>query len=240
MAEFGSPTTNAAWRLDVRATVGSGSWLQVKGMTDFTPAINDNVKDASTYDGGIWGADAITGRKFQLTGTLLRRNDGVSYDPGQQVIKTASDTTPPAVFEARWYQPDVTGGESYSGSVMAQWNPSGGEAQGLQSVAITLLGQGARTTAAIPTPSLAPVITLITEAGATPSLATAGGDRVAIFGTYFTGTTGVTFGGTAATNFQIESNGLIVATAPAKTAGAHNVVVTNATGASNNYSVTYA
>lgn len=52
-----------------------------------------------------------------------------------------------------------------------------------------------------------------------------GGTNVVITGTDFSGAEGVTFGGTAATNFKVVSNTRITCTTPAKSAGAYNVVV---------------
>lgn len=54
-----------------------------------------------------------------------------------------------------------------------------------------------------------------------------GGTVVTIYGSNFTGSTGVTFGGTAGTAFSVVSDGQIQVTTPAKTAGAYNVVVTD-------------
>ncbi|MBF6358201.1 IPT/TIG domain-containing protein [Nocardia higoensis] len=82
-----------------------------------------------------------------------------------------------------------------------------------------------------------PTITSHLPAG---SLAAAGGESVVLLGQHFTGTTGVTVGGTAATDFTIIDDTHLAIISPAKTAGSHNVVVTNATGASANYAVTYA
>lgn len=53
----------------------------------------------------------------------------------------------------------------------------------------------------------------------------AGGTNVTITGTDFSGAEGVTFGGTAATNFKVVSNTRITCTTPAKSAGAYDVVV---------------
>lgn len=55
--------------------------------------------------------------------------------------------------------------------------------------------------------------------------AAAGGTNVTITGTNLSGAEGVTFGGTAATNFKVVSNTKITCTTPAKAAGAYNVVV---------------
>jgi hypothetical protein len=59
----------------------------------------------------------------------------------------------------------------------------------------------------------------------------AGGTSVAITGTGFTGATGVSFGGTAASNYVVTSDTSITAVAPAASAGTVDVAVTTAGGA---------
>lgn len=71
------------------------------------------------------------------------------------------------------------------------------------------------------------------------ALAAAGGKAIELLGSYFTGATAVTFGGTAATNFVVVDNTHIEAVYPAKAAGSYPVVVTNPAGVSNNFTVTY-
>ena len=59
---------------------------------------------------------------------------------------------------------------------------------------------------------------------------TAGGRVIRIIGAGFMGATGVTFGGTAGTVFSVVSDTLIEVTAPAKAAGAYDVVVQHPNG----------
>ncbi|MCZ2108968.1 MAG: IPT/TIG domain-containing protein [Dehalococcoidia bacterium] len=54
---------------------------------------------------------------------------------------------------------------------------------------------------------------------------TLGGTSITITGSSFTGTTGVTIGGAAATSFSVASDTTIIATTPAHTAGLANIVV---------------
>lgn len=82
-----------------------------------------------------------------------------------------------------------------------------------------------------------PVITSVSDR----TLGTAGGELITIHGSHFTGTTGITFAGTAATSFTVLDDATIVATAPAHAAGTGALVVTNATGPSTTGgTVTYA
>jgi hypothetical protein len=60
----------------------------------------------------------------------------------------------------------------------------------------------------------------------------AGGEIVQVTGNGFTGTTAVTVGGTAATDFEVHSNTKIWLITPPKAAGAHNVIITTPAGAS--------
>lgn len=82
-----------------------------------------------------------------------------------------------------------------------------------------------------------PVVNSRTPSGPLP---TAGGDLVVLRGSNFTGTTGVTVGGTAVLDLEVVDNRTLTVIVPAKTAGTHNVVVTNATGAGTAFPVTYA
>ena len=74
----------------------------------------------------------------------------------------------------------------------------------------------------------APTITALNPASGN----IAGGFSVVITGTGFTGTTGVTFGGTAATGVVVNSDTQLTVVAPAHAAGTVNVVVTTPIGAS--------
>ena len=66
------------------------------------------------------------------------------------------------------------------------------------------------------------------------------GSIVNINGSGFTGASAVTFGGTNASSYRVESDNLIAATLPAGSAGTTPVVVTNSTGTSTAYSYTRA
>lgn len=72
------------------------------------------------------------------------------------------------------------------------------------------------------------------------NLAAAGGESIVVTGQHFTGTTAVTFGGTNAADFTVISDTQIAINTPAKTAGSVNLVITNATGASSPFALTYA
>jgi hypothetical protein len=80
----------------------------------------------------------------------------------------------------------------------------------------------------------------ITSHAPVGTLAAAGNETIVLTGQHFTGVTAVTFGGTAAVDYLVVNDTTLAITTPPKTAGSHNIVVTNATGPSANYAVTYA
>ncbi|WP_454044406.1 phage tail tube protein [Cellulosimicrobium sp. Marseille-Q8652] len=148
-----TPSVNTTWRLDVNtAAEGSpASWVQVRSLNSFQPAVNSTVQDASDYDSEGWGSDAVTQRKWQLVATALRKYSSTNeYDPGQEYLRTASDNL--ALVHVRWYERQGAGnGEAYEGHGLVQWAPQGGDPTGLNSVQVTVLGQGARES--IPNPA---------------------------------------------------------------------------------------
>jgi hypothetical protein len=84
-------------------------------------------------------------------------------------------------------------------------------------------------------PNTSPVVDSITPA----SGPVAGGTRLVIRGLNLTGTTQVTFAGTAGADLTVVDNTTLTVTTPAHAAGAVPVVLTNAQGASASYVYTY-
>lgn len=145
-----TPTANTAWRVDVNtSTTEVPEWVQVRAANGVSPTVNDTVQDATDYDSEGWGSDAITLRKWQLVLALLRKlNAAKEHDPGQEAIRAAADSG--ELLHVRWYDRSTPTGEAYEGHALAQWNPAGGDATGLQLVNSTLLGQGPRNAIAHP------------------------------------------------------------------------------------------
>jgi hypothetical protein len=146
-------TTPKKFRIDVNTgTFGSPVWVKIRGIVDFKPNINTTTQDDSDYDSGAWGSDAKTQVKWVNTLTV-KRGLGVQtgvYDPGQEVLRAAAPLLDAAgAVDVRWY--DRKGGpEAYRGTAIVSWAPQGGSATALDTVQITLNGQGAPTTLANP------------------------------------------------------------------------------------------
>jgi hypothetical protein len=228
----GTPTANSKWRVDVDLDLANftGNWAQLRGMSNFVPGKNDTVTDTTDYDTDGWGSDAVMQQKHANTCTVRRNKYAGSYDPAQEILRGAADAVNQLVH-IRWYE-RVVGGEAYEGYALVQWAPQGGDAPGLSEVNVTFLGQSARVAIANPwSADQPPVIN-----GVTPSTGdAAGGTNVIITGSGFAGITAasaVKFATNNATEYTVVSDSTIVAKTPAHTAGAVDVVVTNANGAS--------
>lgn len=137
-------------RLDV-TTDGGITYFKVRGIKTMKPVINPTTEDDTDFDSGNWGSDLKTLLKWQLD-MDVKRGLGVvtgTYDPGQEVLRAASENMGVAgVVQVRWF--DRNGGpEAYTGFAQVTWSPNGGGAVG-DVVSVSLLGQGTRTTIANP------------------------------------------------------------------------------------------
>lgn len=217
------------YRIDVSAD--GTSWLQLKGVTDFSPQVNPEVKDSSTYDSNGWGSSEITLNSWQVTATVLRQTNSGVYDPGQELVRARqSQFGDNARVYVRWY--DNSGApEAFTGRGIVTWNRAQTGVTDLDAATLTITGDGALTSITNPySPTAAPVVTAATPSG----IATGG--QVTITGQNFTGTlvsAGVKFGGVSSAQYTVLGDATIVAVMPAGSAGSAAVTVINATGTSN-------
>jgi len=248
---LGASTLAAKWYLDVDSNngVGTPSWVPVLGMEnfDFNPD-NPNLEDDSDYDSSGFQSQTKTAAAWTATATVARKvtvADATAYDAGQELIRgrAIGKFGPNNVVYVRIYEMTASGPrvEAYTGHAAVSWQPQGGAMTALDTVQITFTGQGQLSSIAHPdTGSVVPTISVVTVDGATATtIPAAGGNTVRITGNHFTGTTGITFAGTAAPHFIVTSDGVIQVTAPAHTAGAGNLVVTNAAGPSANFPIAF-
>jgi len=248
---LGASTTNRKWRVDVDLNdgVGSPSWVPVAGITNLAPNFdNAHFEDDSDYDSSGFQSQTKTAAAWGATITIARKgqtSDATTYDPGQEHLRTKSigkfgiaNSVTVRIYEMEPNGPRI---EAYTGKASVSFQEQGGAETALSTAQITLNGQGALAIISHPdTGSAVPTISGVTLPAGQTTLHTAGGDVIVLAGNHFTGTTGVTFGGTAAGSFVVESDGRISAAAPAKTAGSVSIIVTNAAGSSSAFAVTYA
>jgi hypothetical protein len=227
------------FRIDVSSDLTlSGGWLQLNGISDFSPNSKPNLVDASAYDTSGAASFEKTAEAWTATTTVLRRLAAGVYDPGQELVRAATigQFGNACRVALRYY--DKNGGpEAYQGIAIVEWARSGTKVTDLDSVTVTYTGTDIPL-ALITNPGVAPTVPVISTAS--PTAISVGG-VVTITGSAFTGTvatTGVKFAAVNATSWSLVSDNVIVAVMPAGTAGAANITVTNAVGPSTAFSYT--
>lgn len=134
------------WRCDVNTSVTeTPTWVQVRGVTNFTPGVDATMQDSSDYDSDGWGSDDKTMLKWSLAIAITRKGaDEATPDPGQEALRAKTDQFGAAgVAHVRWY--DRNGGpEAYEGFANVAWAPAGGATGDLENGTFTLAGKGAR------------------------------------------------------------------------------------------------
>lgn len=214
----------------------AGGWLRFRGMNDFNPNVNPNLEDSSDYENDGWASSEVTMQDWSAEiGFFRRKNSGV-YDPAQELVRSRiGQFDDQARVGVRWF--DKTGGpEANQGIALVTWKRSNTGVKNLEQATVTLTGDGALQMN-IPNPyqaTKAPVVVAATPSGQ------AAGEAVAISGAGFTGSTGVKFGSTNATSFEVINDQLIVAVVPTGSAGSAAITVTNGTGTSTAFAYTRA
>lgn len=243
---LGASTIVRKWYLDVNTgTDLAPQWTGVFGILNFQPTFTPTLQDDSDFDSGGYKSSTVTALDWGATLTVSRKvveNAPTTYDPGQEKLRAVSANQ--GVLNrvsVRFYEMSPGGPrvEAYQGYAAVTWSPSGGAMDALDEVSITLTGQGQRNSITHPdTTSTLPVIT-----GFLPSTAAiAGNDQIELEGSYLTGATALSVGGTPvpATDWDVINDGLIVFVSPAHAAGAVPVTVTTPSGTSVAVNLTYA
>lgn len=150
---LGASTTNRKWYLDVNTgTNALPVWKGVFGVTEFAPKVEGSLQDDSDFDGNGWKSSTNSANAWSIEVKVKRAVTvalATAYDPGQEVLRLASDKTGVAnSVGVRWYEMELNGPkvEAYSGIAAVSWTEDGGNMEALSMASITLTGQGARAT----------------------------------------------------------------------------------------------
>lgn len=219
----------------------SGVWTPVGGVKNFDPTTdNANIADDGRYSDKGFSRGNKTGTGWSATCLVSRAPtvaDTTVYDPAQEYLRQHGEgqTGGAAEVTIRWYEYDPTANtprvEAKMGTAIVAYKGPGGDKLGTREATFTFTGQGQLQDIVHPYPNAASVP--VVEARTPASLATGGGTAFRLVGAHFTGTTGVTIGGTAVTSFVLWGDNEITGVAAAHAASASApVVVTNATGPS--------
>jgi hypothetical protein len=222
-------TVALARRFRVDVSTDNTTWIRLGGITDLNPTISNTNQSADDYDTNGFASVEKTAISWVLTIKALRKvSAGYVFDAGQEIVRAAQlQFGDAARVYVRWY--DRNGGtEAFSGRAVVGYSAAQTGVTDLDAVTLTLSGDGILTT--IPNPYQAsggkPVVTSVSPAGQ------GAGKAVLIVGSGFTGATAVSFGGTNASDYSVQSDQSLTAVLPAGSAGATAVVVTTAAGAS--------
>lgn len=217
-------------RLDV-STTGSGSWVQILGITDLSFPMTPTKVDTSAYDTAGWKDFVVPIQEWSGSIKVNRYSTSGVLDAGQTLLTNCvGQSDPTNQIYCRWYDKSGKTEPSWQGLAIVEQSQSKTGVADVDEDGFAFTGRGAPT--AIANPFAAAAVPVITAAG--PSAVAVGG-IVQITGVNFTGTvatTGVKFLAVNATSWIVASDQTIVAVMPAGSAGSAPITVTNAAGAS--------
>lgn len=152
---LGASTLNRDWYLDVNTgTAELPTWIGVFGITNFQPVLTPQLQDDSDYDSEGYQSQTATAIAWSLSLTVSRkltRDVAPTYDPGQEFLRTASEQMgEDNSVQVRWYKNDAAQTEAYDGYAAVSWSPNGGDMAALDTVGVTLTGQGKRNSITFP------------------------------------------------------------------------------------------
>ena len=236
---LGASTLNRKWQIDVNTgTFAAPVWTGVFGVQEFKPTKSPTLQDSSDFDSEGWKnstATALDGGAELKVRRAPTAASPTAYDPGQEVLRIASDGLGTAnSVDIRYYE--VTPGgpkvEAYRQSVVVTWEPDGGDMAALDTVSVKLAGQGKRTSITHPDSAAVavPTITLVDPATA----GIAGGALIIVTGTDFVGATAVIVDATTlnVADWEVVSNTRFAVKVPAHIAGVVDIKITTPGGTS--------
>lgn len=240
-AGLGATTVNRKWYLDVDSagSQASPTWVGVFGVTEFKPAKASTRQDTSDFS-SAWKGGQVTALEWSLEGKFKRAtiaNSAVAYDPGQEFLRTKSDSVGVAArVHLRWYEMEPSGPrvEAYEGWGTVEWSEDGGGMDANSTVTFKVNGDGARTPITHPQTgtALLPIVATVTPAGQSV------GEQVMLSGYNLGAVTAISFDSTAVVNFTIVDGQHIVAQIPTGAVGVGDVTVTSPAGTSTAVSYT--
>lgn len=235
---LGGTTLNRKWFVDIDSTpTSAATWVGLFGVTDLKPVKSATAQDTSDTS-SQWKGTQNTALGWGIEGKLKRAvttASALAYDPGQELLRAASDLTGVAArVHVRIYEMEAGGPrvEAYDGWGTVEWTEEGGNMEAISTVSFKINGDGPRNVITHPQPALPYILSIL-------PLGRAVGGQVVITGTNLTGATAITFGGTNAPTFSVVSDTKVAVDIPAGT-GAKSVVITTPQGASAGFSYTVA
>lgn len=156
-APLGATTLNRKWYVDVNTgTFIAPVWIGVFGITETKPVKSATIQDTSDMDSEGWKGGEATALEWGLE-LKLRRGvttaEPTEYDPGQEILRLASDELGTENnVDVRYYEMTPGGPkvEAYRGFVNVTWEEDGGGMDAVDTVSVKLNGKGKRESTAHP------------------------------------------------------------------------------------------
>lgn len=219
--------------VDISATGVDGTWLRMPGRVDNNLTFAPNLVDATDTDTQGFGSKEVTLQNGSTVVKYNRLSSSGTPNAAHELIESCEGQFGDEIrLWVRVYDLDGgTRGWKYQAIVTIAATSTG--VADLSQFTVTFDMDGDTVTRMSPS-DISTAIGAATDPVVTSALPSAAsvGNLLTITGTNFTGTTGVTIGGVAATHFAVVSDSKIVATVPAGSAGSAPVIVTNGTGPS--------
>ncbi|MFG2059665.1 phage tail tube protein [Micromonospora sp. NPDC048930] len=240
-----TPTTRVTalarrYRVDIDTGVYPASQYQeLMGKAEVKLIEELRTEGDEAYEDNGAAREQVTGYNWRLEIKLFHSKNaaGTALDTVHRFLRTKFEAAKlngaqAGEFGVRWYDKDgLDDGNSKEGRAYVKaFPPDGGNPGALDMISLVIQGQGPLAAITNPNATTVPAVTGLSPAGGS----TAGGNLVQVYGSKFTGASAVKFGATNATNYTVVNDTLIVATAPAATAGAKDVTVTTPGGTSPN------
>lgn len=238
--EYGFDVYNGSASAGLTASDSDPLWLPVRRALNVVPNTTPITQDAQSYDDlGAPNAD-VSAWSFTLAAAAYVNRSATTGEPVPELkvlqLRVGDTKGEDAKVAVRWYHKPSDGStpdpnEAFKGVATVAYTRNNAGPEGTnEQWGLTLTGVGFAVRMANPFTGWAdddslPVITTITPAGQSV------GEQVTINGSEFDGTTGVTIDAEIA-EFTLVSSSTIVAVIPALAAGAADVIVTTAAGAS--------
>lgn len=155
---LGASTLNRKWYVDVDSALPAGpaAFIGVFGITDFKPLNDPTKQDDSDFDSEGYKSEVVTALAWGAEVKVARKttaSDATAYDPGQEILRIASNKQGVENrVHIRYYEMTPGGPrvEAWEGYVSVEWAEDGGNMEATDTVTVKLSGQGKRVAIAHP------------------------------------------------------------------------------------------
>ncbi|WP_369377662.1 phage tail tube protein [Streptomyces sp. cg36] len=133
------------YRLELDTSItGTPAWSLVPGITEFTPKVEPTQQDVTTYDAEGWTEQAVTMLAWSIETTIAHRAHPVTgaFNPAQEALRKASMSFGAGSYAKVRYYDRNGADDAYQGQALVTWEPDGGGPDEVDTIKVTLTGNG--------------------------------------------------------------------------------------------------